>query len=48
LLDVVNFYDQRFGIGFTEQQKTDLVNFQMSFEHHKIQITQFIGACLSR
>jgi len=27
LLDVVNFYDQRFGIGFTEQQKTDLVNF---------------------
>ena len=27
LLDVVNFYDQRFGLGFTEQQKTDLVNF---------------------
>ena len=27
LLDVVNFYDQRFGIGFTEQQKSDLVNF---------------------
>jgi cytochrome c peroxidase len=27
LQDVVNFYDQRFGIGFTEQQKTDLVNF---------------------
>jgi cytochrome c peroxidase len=27
LLDVVNFYDQRFGIGFTEQQKTDLVAF---------------------
>jgi len=27
LLDAVNFYDQRFGIGFTEQQKTDLVNF---------------------
>lgn len=27
LLDVVNFYDQRFGIGFTEQQKEDLVNF---------------------
>jgi cytochrome c peroxidase len=27
LLDVVNFYDQRFGIGFTDQQKTDLVNF---------------------
>jgi cytochrome c peroxidase len=27
LLDVVNFYDQRFGIGFTDQQKDDLVNF---------------------
>jgi hypothetical protein len=27
LLDVVNFYDQRFGIGLTEQQKTDLVAF---------------------
>jgi cytochrome c peroxidase len=27
LLDAVNFYDQRFGIGFTEQQKEDLVNF---------------------
>ncbi len=27
LLDAVNFYDQRFGIGFTDQQKTDLVNF---------------------
>jgi len=27
LLDVVNFYDQRFSIGFTDQQKTDLVNF---------------------
>ena len=27
LLDVVNFYDQRFGIGFTDRQKTDLVNF---------------------
>jgi cytochrome c peroxidase len=27
LLDVVNFYDQRFSIGFTEQQKNDLVNF---------------------
>ncbi|HZR61025.1 MAG TPA: hypothetical protein VFA80_08775, partial [Xanthobacteraceae bacterium] len=25
--DVVNFYDQRFKIGFTEQEKTDLVNF---------------------
>jgi cytochrome c peroxidase len=30
LLDVVNFYDQRFGIGFTEQQKTDLVAFLTS------------------
>ena len=27
LLDVVNFYDKRFNIGFTDQQKTDLVNF---------------------
>jgi cytochrome c peroxidase len=27
LLDAVNFYDQRFSIGFTAQQKTDLVNF---------------------
>jgi hypothetical protein len=27
LLDVVNFYDQRFGLKFTDQQKQDLVNF---------------------
>jgi cytochrome c peroxidase len=27
LMDAVNFYDQRFGIGFTTQQKQDLVNF---------------------
>ena len=27
LADVVNFYDQRFNIGFTKQQKQDLVNF---------------------
>ena len=27
LLDAVNFYDQRFGIGFTDQEKRDLVNF---------------------
>ena len=27
LLDVVNFYDQRFGLNFTDQQKQDLVNF---------------------
>jgi cytochrome c peroxidase len=27
LLDVVNFYDQRFAIGFTEQEKHDLVAF---------------------
>ncbi|MGH6856612.1 MAG: hypothetical protein ACRECP_02950, partial [Methylocella sp.] len=27
LLDAVNFYDQRFNIGFTAQQKEDLVNF---------------------
>jgi len=27
LMDVMNFYDQRFAIGLTEQQKLDLVNF---------------------
>ena len=27
LLDVVNFYDQRFGIGFTEQDRRDLAAF---------------------
>ncbi len=27
LMDVVNFYDQRFGIGFTDQEKADLVAF---------------------
>ena len=27
LLDAVNFYDQRFNIGFTNRQKQDLVNF---------------------
>jgi hypothetical protein len=27
LMDVMNFYDQRFAIGLTEQQKIDLVNF---------------------
>ena len=27
LMDVVNFYDRRFNIGFTDRQKTDLVNF---------------------
>ncbi|MBZ5661527.1 MAG: hypothetical protein LAO08_14065 [Acidobacteriia bacterium] len=27
LLDVVNFYDRRFGIGFTDQEKADLVAF---------------------
>jgi hypothetical protein len=26
-MDVMNFYDKRFNIGFTEQQKEDLVNF---------------------
>ncbi len=30
LIDVVNFYDQRFKIGFTERQKTDLINFLKS------------------
>jgi hypothetical protein len=28
--DVVNFYDQRFGIGFTDQEKSDLVAFLSS------------------
>jgi len=28
LLDVVNFYHKRFGIGFTDQQKEDLVSFR--------------------
>jgi hypothetical protein len=27
LLDIVNFYDERFSIGFTDQQKSDLVAF---------------------
>jgi len=27
LMDVVNFYDERFGIGFTSDQKQDLANF---------------------
>jgi cytochrome c peroxidase len=27
LMDVVNFYNQRFGIGLTAQQRDDLVNF---------------------
>jgi cytochrome c peroxidase len=27
LMDVVNFYDQRFGIGFAAEQKLDLVAF---------------------
>lgn len=27
LTDVVNFYDQRFNIGFTARQRQDLVNF---------------------
>jgi cytochrome c peroxidase len=27
LLEVVDFYDQRFGIGLTDRQKADLVNF---------------------
>jgi hypothetical protein len=26
-MDVMNFYDQRFAIGLTNQEKTDLVNF---------------------
>jgi cytochrome c peroxidase len=27
LLDVINFYDRRFGVGFTDQEKADLVAF---------------------
>jgi hypothetical protein len=27
LLDVVNFYNKRFNLNFTDQQKEDLVNF---------------------
>jgi cytochrome c peroxidase len=27
LMDVVNFYDHRFNLGFTDGQKQDLVNF---------------------
>jgi cytochrome c peroxidase len=27
LIDAVNFYDQRFNIGFTAQEKSDLVAF---------------------
>jgi cytochrome c peroxidase len=27
LMDAVNFYDTRFSIGFTDQEKEDLVNF---------------------
>lgn len=30
LLDVINFYDERFGIGFTEENKRDLVAFLQS------------------
>jgi cytochrome c peroxidase len=30
LSDVVNFYDQRFGMRFTDQQKADLVAFLSS------------------
>ena len=26
-MDVVNFYDERFGMGFTPDQKQDLVSF---------------------
>jgi hypothetical protein len=26
-MDVVQFYDRRFSIGLTDQEKTDLVNF---------------------
>ena len=30
LLDAVNFYDTRFQLGLTDQEKTDLVNFLSS------------------
>jgi len=30
VMDVVNFYDKRFSIGFTDQQKQDLVNFLLA------------------
>ena len=30
LIDAVNFYDQRFNIGFTAQEKSDLVAFLMT------------------
>ena len=30
LIDVVNFYDAQFHIGFTAQEKTDLVNFMLA------------------
>ena len=32
LMDAVNFYDTRFGIGFTNQEKEDLVNFLILFD----------------
>jgi cytochrome c peroxidase len=34
LLDVVNFYDKRFVIGFTDQQKEDLINDDTPGRHH--------------
>ncbi|MGZ6227354.1 MAG: c-type cytochrome [Candidatus Binataceae bacterium] len=30
LEDVVNFYDQRFGVGFTDQEKEDLIAFLLT------------------
>ena len=44
LQDVVNFYDQRFAIGFTDQQKTDLVNFLNSPVTHSNVFRRRCGA----
>ena len=41
LQDVVDFYDQRFNIGFTNQQKADLINFLTALERD----TTEIAAC---
>jgi cytochrome c peroxidase len=30
LEDAVNFYDQRFGVGFTDQEKQDLIAFLLT------------------
>jgi hypothetical protein len=30
IMDVINFYDKRFGAGFTDHQKQDLANFLLT------------------